>query len=53
MCAEDQPSISAGVRNWRDSNLPFWLKLAVAAKNTAKKAATVSDCCGNYGEPGC
>ena len=53
MCADEEPSISAGVANWRQSDLPFVLKLIVAARNNAKKVATFSDCCGNYGEPGC
>jgi hypothetical protein len=41
------------VNNWRNSDLPFLEKLALAAKNTAIKAKKRSDCCGNHGEPGC
>jgi hypothetical protein len=39
--------------NWRNSDLPFLEKVAVAAKNNAIKIRNRSDCCGNHGEPGC
>ncbi len=51
MC--DQPRIDDARRNWKESELPFAEKLALAAKNHAKKIATLSSCCGNPGEPGC
>jgi hypothetical protein len=41
------------VNNWRNSNLPFLEKVALAAKNNAIKLVKRSDCCGNHGEPGC
>ena len=41
------------ITNWEESDLPFLEKLAVAARNQAKKVATGKSCCGNYGEPGC
>ena len=39
--------------NWKDSDLPLPSRLAKFVKNNAKKAATLSQCCGNHGEPGC
>jgi hypothetical protein len=47
------PSQSASLRNWRESDLPFWRKLRVAIGNTWIKVRTGKTCCGNYGEPGC
>jgi hypothetical protein len=47
------PSVGAAKRSWDESDLPLLAKAATAAKNTAKKLATLSQCCGNPGEPGC
>lgn len=41
------------ITNWKSSDLPFWEKLAVAARNNAIKIKNRSACCGNHGEPGC
>jgi len=41
------------ITNWNSSELPFWEKLAVAARNNAIKIKNGSACCGNHGEPGC
>ncbi len=41
------------ITNWRDSDLPLPKRFLVLVKNNAKKAATLSTCCGNPGEPGC
>ena len=48
-----RPSFRAFSANWRSSDLPFLDKLAKTVKNNAKKAVTLSQCCGNHGEPGC
>ncbi len=55
MCSSEPgpPSPSAALRNWRESDLPFWQKLRVALRNEWTKVRTGKDCCGNYGEPGC
>lgn len=55
MCSsEPSPSSpSTALRNWRDSDLPFWRKLRVALRNEWKKIRTRQTCCGNHGEPGC
>ncbi len=47
------PSPEHAVRNWTNSDLPFLAKVGKLVKNNAKKVATLSHCCGNYGEPGC
>ena len=39
--------------NWRNSDLPLARKVALFVRNNARKVARLSDCCGNYGEPGC
>ncbi len=39
--------------NWRESDLPFHRKLAVAVRNNWIKLRTRKDCCGHLGEPGC
>jgi len=46
-------SPSAYLSNWKNSDLPFLEKVAVAARNQAIKISTGSSCCGNHGEPGC
>ena len=38
---------------WRTSDEHFLTKTRLAIKNQLIKARTLSDCCGNYGEPGC
>ena len=48
-----RPSFRAFSANWRESDLPLFEKLAKTVKNNAKKAVTLSQCCGNHGEPGC
>lgn len=57
MCAPDpnQPrqSFGAVLANWREYEGPFHVKLRLAARNTWTKVRTRSNCCGNYGEPGC
>lgn len=50
---EKRPSARHYVNNWRASDLPVWQKALLVAKNNAIKAATLSSCCGNHGEPGC
>jgi hypothetical protein len=58
MCSDRDPgpgafSPDAFMRNWRDSDLPFWQRLRVAWHNEWIKVRTRQTCCGNYGEPGC
>jgi hypothetical protein len=54
MCSTPrEPSADAAVRNWRESDLPFFPRLWVALRNTARKIVTRKSCCGNYGQPGC
>jgi hypothetical protein len=50
---ESRGDPGAFVANWRESDLPFLEKLAVAGRNTFRKAATLKRCCGHPGEPGC
>lgn len=36
------------------SDLPFWERLSVAARNMLRRVTTAPhDCCGHAGEPGC
>jgi hypothetical protein len=39
--------------NWANSDLPYAEKVLLALKNNAIKIKNRSNCCGNYGEPGC
>ncbi len=41
----------AFVRNFRDYDAPFTVKLRLAIANNLRKG--VRGCCGNHGEPGC
>ena len=45
--------IRAWVMNWQESEDPFFLKVWQVTKNYAKRARTLSTCCGNDGEVGC
>jgi hypothetical protein len=47
------PSLRSVFTNWRTYDAPFHVKLRLALRNTLIKIRTRSDCCGNYGEPGC
>lgn len=51
--AESRPSARAVFANWRAYDGPFHVKLRLAVRNNWTKIRTRSDCCGNYGEPGC
>jgi hypothetical protein len=51
--ADSKPSARALVANWREYEGPFHEKLRLAVRNNWTKIRTRSDCCGNYGEPGC
>ncbi len=57
MCGPDpadaKPSARALIANWREYEAPFHVKLRLAVRNNWTKIRTRSDCCGNYGEPGC
>ncbi len=45
--------VRASIINWRESDLPFFQKLKVAARNEMIKVRTRQQCCGHPGEPGC
>jgi hypothetical protein len=53
MSKKDRPSVGAGMKNWRNSDLPFAKKFAVMMKNELIKARKLQNCCGHPGEPGC
>ena len=57
MCAPDpgrpQQSPMHVIANWRSYEGSFTEKLRRATRNTWTKVRTRSNCCGNYGEPGC
>lgn len=40
-------------RNWADYEGSLIEKLALTFRNNTKKVATLSNCCGHPGEPGC
>jgi hypothetical protein len=39
--------------NFSDDDAPFPTKVRLALANSWRKVRTRSDCCGNYGQPGC
>jgi hypothetical protein len=45
-------TISEAMENWRQP-LPLAWKVRLAVRNNLRKIRMRSDCCGNYGEPGC
>ena len=48
-----RPSMKDFFRNFDDYDAPWDRKLRMALRNNARKIATLSDCCGHPGEPGC
>jgi hypothetical protein len=48
-----RPSLSDFFRNFDDYDARLDTKVRKALLNNAKKVATLSDCCGHPGEPGC
>jgi hypothetical protein len=53
MCNEKRyGTISESVQNLRQP-MPVGRKAKLLLRNTWLKLRTRSDCCGNYGEPGC
>jgi hypothetical protein len=38
--------------NWSGSDLPFWERSRVFARNRARSLVN-GGCCGNHGQPGC
>ena len=53
MCAKKQHgTLQESLRNLRQP-MPIGRKLKLFVRNNLIKVRTVSDCCGNYGEPGC
>ncbi|MCH2520624.1 MAG: hypothetical protein MK036_01565 [Dehalococcoidia bacterium] len=45
--------IRAWIMNWQESEDPFFSKVWQVTRNYAKRARTLSTCCGNDGEVGC
>ncbi len=57
MCSEsrspdERPNLRAVVENMRQP-MPWGRKLRLVLRNNWIKLRTRSDCCGNYGQPGC
>ena len=48
-----RPSLRDLFRNFDDYDAPLDRKVRKALRNNAKKALTLSSCCGHPGEPGC
>ena len=46
-------TIGEYVSNWREYDAPFATKLRLVLRNYWIRARTLSNCCGNDGEPGC
>jgi hypothetical protein len=44
---------NAFLENFRTYDAPLPSKVRIALANLSKKARTRSNCCGNYGQPGC
>lgn len=53
MAERYHPSIREAFENWRYSDLPFFTKVRLTARNEFKKIRTLKSCCGNIDEPGC
>jgi len=45
-------TVSESLENLRQP-IPLHLKVRLVARNSWRKIRMRSDCCGNYGEPGC
>ncbi|MFN2164989.1 MAG: hypothetical protein ACK2U9_01855 [Anaerolineae bacterium] len=55
MCSEkgnEGPTTTEALENLRKP-MPLARKIKLIARNNWIKLRTQSDCCGNYGEPGC
>lgn len=53
MCTEQRRGTpQETLKNLRQP-MPVGRKLRLIVRNNLIKVRTVSDCCGNYGEPGC
>jgi hypothetical protein len=54
MCDGDKRrgTVTESVENLRQE-MPLSRKMELFLRNNWRKARTRSDCCGNYGEPGC
>ena len=48
-----RPNLNDLRDNFRDYDGPLERKLVKAVSNNVKKLVTLSECCGNLGEPGC
>ena len=49
----ERSSGNAFFANFSSYDAPFPTKIRLALANNWRKVRTRSDCCGNYGEPGC
>ncbi len=50
--SDERPNLRAVVANLRQP-MPWHRKVRLVLRNNWIKLRTRSDCCGNYGEPGC
>ena len=50
---DERPNLRAAISNLRRTGLPWHQVLAQVASNFRLKVVTRSNCCGNYGQPGC
>jgi hypothetical protein len=53
MCAERRRGTASETLENLRQPMPLGRKLKLVIRNTWIKIRTRSDCCGNYGEPGC
>jgi hypothetical protein len=51
--ARDWSWVGAFVANIRQSELPLPRRVAVAARNIARRVTLRQTCCGHRGQPGC
>ena len=53
MCGEDRHGTLSEARQNLRQPMPLGRKIWLVLRNSWLKIRTRSDCCGNYGEPGC
>lgn len=53
MCSEKQRGTPGETLENLRQPMPLSRKLYLVVRNNWRKVRTLSDCCGNYGEPGC
>jgi hypothetical protein len=53
MCSDKPRGTPSEALQNMQQPMPLGRKVRLALRNTLRKIETRSDCCGNYGEPGC